>query len=95
MTEIPFDDVDANKRYPVEVEGVLYAVETSKHYDKSREESKRGLYVNVRLHTSGRGWANSAEMFSGNATYPLTWSNRNVSCFFIQEDGTCRETIPD
>ena len=78
-------DLKPNCRFDIEINGILFAADTSKKYRRGE------IYVNVRLNPRGQCWRARHLMFNtNNARYPFVFSKRNVTAFVVERDGSCR-----
>ena len=75
-----------NLRFDIEVNGILFAADVSKKY-------RDGRYVNVRLNQQGEGWGSRNYMFTGNPSRPHTFSDKTISCFFIENNRNARAVV--
>jgi len=83
LNNIYIHNVEPNTRYDIVVDGVIYAVDTSKRYSRDR-----GMYVNVRLSRLKKGWRTRTSMYNKDGS-PV-WSGQNASSFYIPQNGLCR-----
>ena len=76
------------KRFDIEINGIMFASDVSKKY-------RNGRYVNVRLAPDGNGWDSRHDMFTNDPKFPFTISRKNVAKFFIQNNGVARRCIAE
>jgi len=85
MSLIFCKDAKPLARYDVFVDGVLFAIDTSKTYYDG------GMYANVRLSPKGNCWKRRTLMFTNHGMKVV--SKKNVAKFYIEKDGLCRAAI--
>lgn len=86
MSLVYAKDAKPLMRYDVFVNGVVFAIDLSRQYDRDG-----GMYANVRLSPYGNCWKRRTLMFTNQGSKVI--SKKNVAKFYIEKDGKCRAVI--